>query len=800
MTAGRELSAEETRLIVDPETLGITSTDEVLELEEGILAQERAVRALDFGLNLDDLDFHIYVAGSSSLGASFITRSLVELQAKNRPCPSDWCYVYNFKDPDRPRALEFPPGKGQEFKKDMASLIETLRHRIPEAFESEAYLNRKESIIHEFNVVRAKIFEELEKKVREEGFVLNVEPMGMMIIPAKEDGTPMSPEDVQHLPDDRKEELKRKSAELQKELNGTARRIQQMEKELRQGLKNLDREIGFKVISAVMEELKEKYAELEHVISYLEGVQENILDRLDDFRQKTPPPQSLPFPMPSPQPSFNQYKVNVFVDNSETKGAPVVFEPNPTYTNLFGVIERKAQFGALFTDFTMLKAGSIHRANGGFLIVRALDVLRSPFSWEGLKRTIKTRKIYLEDLAEQLGILTTKTLKPEPIPFCGKVILIGDPFIYHLLYIYDETFKEIFKVKAYLDIWVDRDERRTRQFLQAIATIVKRDHLRPVDATGLARLIEFSCELSGRKDKLSLKLPEIRDVLKEANFWASRDSAERISRAYIQKAIDERRFRASLPEEHLQEMIEKDLIKIHTDGKIVGSINGLSIYELGDYTFGRPTRITVNISLGKEGVINIEREAKLSGKIHTKGVMILAGFLKERFAHDKPLTLSATLCFEQSYALVEGDSASSAELFALLSAISGVPIYQGIAVTGSVSQKGDIQPVGGVTKKIEGFFEVCKAKGLNGRQGVIIPQANEKDLMLKEDVVQAIREKKFHIWSISRVEEGIEILTGMPAGELQSDGTYPDGTIFYLVDKKLREIAQKAKKFMKETP
>lgn len=794
----KELKAEEVRLQVDPESLGIASTEELPELEEKIMAQERAIRALDFGLNLEDLDFHLYVAGSSALGASFITRSLVELQAKARPRPSDWCYVYNFKDPDRPRALEFPPGKGREFQKDMADLIENLRQRIPEAFESEAYLNRKESIIREFNLARAKVFEELEQKVRAEGFVLNVEPMGMMIIPAKEDGTPMTPEDVQHLPEERKEELKRKSAELQKELNATARRIQQMEKELRQRLKDLDREITLKVVGSFIQELREKYADLKHVLTYLEEVQEDIVKHLDDFRHKPSPPPPMPFPMPSPQPSFTRYEVNVFVDNSEREGAPVVFEPNPTYTNLFGAIERKAQFGALFTDFTMLKAGSVHRANGGFLIVRALDVLRSPFSWDGLKRTIKTRKIYLEDLAEQLGILTTKTLKPEPIPFCGKVILIGDPFIYHLLYLFDETFREIFKVKAHLDIWVDRDELRTNQFLRAVASMVRRDKLRPVEATGLARLIEFSCELSGRQDKLSLKLPEIRDVLREADFWARREGAEKITRTHIQKAVDERRFRASLPEEHLQEMIEKDLIKINTDGELVGSINGLSIYDLGDYTFGRPTRITANISIGREGVINIEREAELSGKIHTKGVMILSGFLKERFAHDKPLTLSATLCFEQSYGLVEGDSASSAELFALLSAISGVPIYQGIAVTGSISQKGDIQPIGGVTKKVEGFFKVCKAKGLNGRQGVIIPKDNVKDLMLEEEVVQAIRDGKFRIWAISRVEEGIEILTGMPAGERQPDGTYPEGTLFYLADQKLRQMAEQVKKFMKE--
>ncbi len=796
--AVQKLKAEEVRLRIDPQSLGVSSTEEIDLLEGKIMAQERAVRALDLGLNLEDLDFHVYVAGSASLGASYIARSIVETEAHKRPRPSDWCYVYNFKDPDVPRALELPPGKGRELQKDMAELVENLKQRIPEAFESEAYLNRKEAIIREFNTARAKIFETLEQKVKAEGFILNVEPMGMMIIPAKDDGTPMTPQDVKDLPEERKEELKKKSEELQKELNATARKIQQLEKELRERLKQLDREVTLNVVGSFIQELREKYAGISGVLAYLTEVQEDIIKHADDFRQRGASPPPMPFPVPPPQPSFTRYEVNVFVDNAEREGAPVIFEPNPTYTNLFGAIERKAQFGALLTDFTMLKAGSLHKANGGFLLLRMVDLLKYPFSWEALKRTIKTRKIFLEDLAEQLGLWTTKTLKPEPIPFRAKVVLLGDPFIYHLLYLYDETFREVFKVKAHLDVWVDRDELRTKQFLKAIARMVRLDGLLPLDASALARLIEYSCELVGRQDKLSLEIPLIRDLLKEADFWAKREDYRRITAAHIQKAIQEKEYRVSLPEDHLLEMIEKDLIKIQTEGALPGSINGLSIYNLGDYTFGRPTRITANISLGKEGVVNIEREADLSGKIHTKGVMILAGFLRENFAQDKPLTLTATLCFEQSYSMVDGDSASAAELYAILSAISGVAIKQGIAVTGSISQKGDIQPVGGVTKKIEGFFKVCQARGLTGEQGVIIPKANAKELMLKEEIVQAIREGRFHLWAIERVEEGLEILTGMPAGERQPDGTYPEGTLFFLVDQKLREMAQKAQEFGKE--
>ncbi len=799
----RELAPEELRITISPESLGVSSSEELLTEEAPtIMGQERAVAALSLGIELEDPDFHIYVAGEAELGAGYITRVLVEEVARKRPKPSDWCYVYNFEDPDRPRALELPAGQGREFKKDMARFISTLRERIPEAFEDESYVQKKEALLKEFNQRRAKIFEELEAKVKAEGFVLNVEPMGMMIIPAKPDGTPMSPQDVHQLPEEEKERLKAKSKELQQELNATVRNIQKLEKEMHEALKNLDREVASQVIHLHLQELNQKYAHLTPVVSYLEEVARDILDHLEEFRQASIHPGKEhpmpPFPMPPRENIFTRYEVNLFVDNSETEGAPVVFEPNPTYPRLFGSIERKAFFGALLTDFTMLRAGSLHRANGGFLIIRALDLLRNFYSWETLKRIIKSRKIFLEDLAEQLGLFSTKTLRPKPIPFRAKVILIGDLFLYHLLYALDEGFRELFKVKAPLEDWVDRTEERTREFVRTVALMVKQKGLLPVSADGLARLVEYACELAGRKDKLTLKLPEIFDTLREAHFWAKKEGAEKIAASHLEKAIEERRRRLSLIEDRIHEAIQKDLIRIKTTGEEVGSINGLSVYDLGDYRFGRPTRITVNISLGKEGVINIEREAELSGKIHTKGVMILTGFLRERFVQDKPLTLAATLCFEQSYGLVEGDSASSAELFALLSALAGVPIKQGIAVTGSVSQKGEIQPVGGVNEKIEGFFRVCQERGLTGEQGVIIPEANVRDLMLKKEIVSAVAEGKFHIWPISRVEEGLEILTGMPAGEPGPDGRYPEGTLFYLVDRRLRELAERARAFAKE--
>jgi lon-related putative ATP-dependent protease len=469
----------------------------------------------------------------------------------------------------------------------------------------------------------------------------------------------------------------------------------------------------------------------------------------------------------------------VLIDNSETKGAPVVIESNPIYPNLFGTIERQAWFGALFTDFTMIKPGVLHKANGGYLIMKALDLLKWYLSWEALKRALRDREIRIEDLGELYGLFSTRTIRPEPIPLNMKIVLTGDPYLFELLHIYDDRFQKLFKVKAHMD---DRMDQKMR-------------HL---DRTGVARVLEHSMERTEDKEKLTLELGDISDLIREANYFAGLDNAEFVQGTHVQQAIQKRIYRSNLVEERIRELVEKDVFWIETDGSKVGQINGISILMTGDHEFGKPNRITATVSVGREGVVAVERESKMSGNIHTKGVMILTSFLKERFAHNKPVSLTATLCFEQSYGLVEGDSASSTELFALLSALAGVPIFQGIAVTGSVSQKGEIQPVGGVTRKVEAFFDICKHKGLNGRQGVIIPAKNIQNLMLKQEVIDGVKAGQFHIWPISTVEEGIEILTGMDAGALQPDGTYREGTLFRKVDERLCELAEIVKKFAKE--
>jgi lon-related putative ATP-dependent protease len=781
----QELTPEELRRTCNPESLGFESTEELTVGPARVIAQDRALGAILFGVGMDGLDYNIFVAGPPKTGMTYITRTLIEDIALNKPSPPDWCYVHNFKEPDRPKALSLPGGRGKELKKDLQELIAELRTDIPEVFESEDYSQRKEELLKQFNGERTMILTGLEEKAQGQGFVLNVSQVGMVIMPAKE-GLPMDEETLKSLSEEDKQRLREKSEQLQVEMNQAVRTIKTMEKDLRKKLKELDKRIALYAVGHMIEDLQEKYQGFPQVLKYLKEVKDDIIRNIEDFKAK--PAQALPFPMPTPEPSLTRYEVNVLIDHTDTKGAPVIFETNPTYPNLFGTIEKQAQFGALFTDFSMIRPGSLHRANGGFLIIKAIDLLRWYFSWDGLKRSLKTGQIQVEDLGEQLSLISTKTLKPEPIPLQVKIILIGEPYIYHLLYAMDQDFPKMFKVKAELDDQMDRDEVPVQDYIQYITRFCRAKDLLPIHKTGAARLIEYSSELTGRNFKLSLQLAEINDLIQEAHFWAKQEQSPLIRAEHLEKAVEEKIFRSNLYEERIQEMITLGNFMIETDGFRIGQINGLSIYPMGDYQFGRPTRITANGSLGKEGVINIDRESKLSGNLHTKGMLILSGYLKGKYAADKPLSLSATITFEQSYGMVDGDSASGAELMALLSVLADAPLYQGLAVTGSVSQKGEIQPIGGVNEKIEGFFEVCREKGLTGKQGVIIPEANIKDLMLKPKVVEAVREGRFHVYPIAHVEQGLEILTGIKAGERKKNGAYPKNSLNFRIEERLKKM------------
>jgi lon-related putative ATP-dependent protease len=599
------------------------------------------------------------------------------------------------------------------------------------------------------------------------------------------------------MPQKTKHAIQEKRERLESELRSTMRQFQDMERKIREELKKLNRDVALYAIGHLIDDLMEKYKDTPEVTAYLKDVQNDVLDNLAPFIRRTEAQQQqLPFQLPwMREEPFKKYEVNAIVDNSEVKGAPVIMEFNPTYQNLFGRTEKEAQFGALVTDFTMIRAGALHKANGGYIIIPVLELLRNPFSYDGLKRALKNGNIGIEELEERYGFISTKGLKPQPIPLNVKVILIGDPYLYQQLFALDMEFTELFKVKAEFDTTMARTDENVEQYAAFVCTLCQKENLKHLDGSGLAKLVEYSSRLAEDQAKLSTRFAEVADIIREANFYATQENSNVVTGSHVKKAIEEKIYRSQLIQEKIQEMIKRGFLLIDTDAEKIGQVNGLSVMGLGDFAFGNPSRVTASIGLGREGVVDIEREAKMGGPIHTKGVLILSGYLNEKYARDKPLSLSARLVFEQSYEGVEGDSASSTELYAIISALSGLSIKQNVAVTGSVNQKGDVQAIGGVNEKIEGFFEICKAKGFTGQQGVMIPESNAQNLMLKEEIVDAVKAGKFHIYSVRTIDEGIEVLTGVKAGERRPDGTFTEETVNYRVDKQLRDMADKLKEF-----
>ena len=801
----KELPVDKLRRICDPQTLGCETTEEMESLE-AIIGQERAVRALEFGLGIQELGFNIYVAGPPGTGKTTAVKRFLEEVAKGKAVPPDWCYVNNFRDPYRPNALRLPPGRGWEFQKDMKNLAEGARREIPRVFESDEYAAKREETVQGFQGQRQELTSQMGNRAQEEGFLLQMSPMGLLMIPVME-GKPLSEEEFRALSQEVKQEVLQKREGLQEELKRAMRQLTGLEKKANEALRKLDQEVALYAVAPAITELVEKYEGLPEIVGCLKDMQDDIVENLSQFRKEAEAQPTSPLPMPGARElPFRKYEVNVVVDNSDLKGAPVVMEINPTYSNLFGVIEKEAQFGALITDFTMIRGGSLHRANGGYLVLPAEEMLRNPFSWDSLKRALRNKEIAVEEAGERLGFVTTKSLRPEPIPLDAKVVLIGQPRLYYLLYTLDEDFSELFKVKADFDTRMDRTDETIRDYAAFVCTLCREDGLKHLDASALAKVIEHSSRLAEDQEKLSARFGEISDIIREASFYATQEDSTYVTAVHVQKAIEEKFYRSNLLQERISEMIERGTLIIDAVGEEVGQVNGLSVVSLGDITFGRPSRITASIGLGREGLIDIEREAKLGGPIHTKGVMILSGYLAEKYAQDKPLSLSARLVFEQSYSGVEGDSASSTELYALLSNLSGLPIKQGIAVTGSINQKGEVQAIGGVNEKIEGFFETCKAKGLTGEtasssvetQGVLIPESNVQNLMLKGEVVEAVREGKFQVWSVKSADEGIEILTGVKAGVRKEDGTFEEDSVNDRVDRRLSELAERMREFARE--
>jgi lon-related putative ATP-dependent protease len=782
----------------DPELLGFETTEDLPDFNDAI-GQKRALRSIDFGLGVDAAGFNLYISGETGTGRTTTIASILNKRASGEPKPNDWVYVNNFKDSDSAISLDLPTGMGSELVADMKELIEAFRKDIPKAIESSEYENRRSELLERYQAATNELFQQLEKESEKLGFALQRTVSGLVIVPQKA-GHNYTQEEYDSLNEKKRQKLEKQGKELTERLNDVLHQVRDQEKATKEALSDADRELGMSCLGHRLDPLRTKYDGLTKILAYLDSVQEDILNTLDDFKPQVQQPQIPGIKMPRQEPTFERYQVNLLVDNKEREGAPVVFESNPTYNNLFGRIEHVMQYGGVaVTDFTMIRSGALHRANGGYLVIDAREVLMNPFVWDSLKRCIRNSEIRIEDVLEQYRFMTMVSLKPEPVQMQVKIVLIGTPWIYYLLFHLDPDYRKFFKVKAEFDSRVARTPEIIHDYSLFVASHCRSEGLLPFHKSGVAALLEHMTRMADDQEKLSSQFMEIADFIRETSFWAARAGRTIIDGDDVRAAAEESLYRVNRIEERLQELYDEGTIMVDTDGAVVGQINGLSVIGLGDHTFGRPTRITASVYTGQDGMVNIEREVKLSGPIHDKGVLILTGYLGATFAAERPLSLSASICFEQSYDGIEGDSASSTELYALLSALSGIPINQGIAVTGSVNQRGVVQPIGGANYKIEGFFAVCRAKGLTGQQGVMIPKSNERHLMLHEDVVKAVEAGQFHIWSVETVEQGIEILTGTKAGTRSKNGIYPKGTVYHLVDERLRGMADRLQEQKKKT-
>ncbi len=778
----------------DPESFDFDCTETVKPLE-GFIGQDRALNAIDFGLHIERTGYNLFVTGYSGSGRATAVKQSIEnlirdrLEEKKPFDIFDWCYVFNFSNPDSPRSLRLQGGQGKALAKDVDELRKNLRDIVPKTFASEEYKSQKQILIDEHQRQHRSIIHELEKQANEEGFAFRMTSMGPILVPLSE-GKPMTQEQYIAMDDDEKSEIENKRQSLLSQINTAFEKIHQMEADLKKKVSELDRKVGSFAVTPLFKEILEKYEDSEEVVEYLRSLQDFTLSFLPIFReqedgqqQQSQPPQMALYQRI--QDPFIPFKINVFVDNADRDRPPVILESHPNWTNLFGRIERRAFMGTYFSDHTMLKAGSFHQGNGGYLIMYFRDLIVNPGVWDGLKRVLKTGKIKMEDPWEQYGLIAPQGMKPDPLPFRGKIILVGDEYIYRLLSFLDEDFQDLFKVKADFDYRVHRNDKVMEVFACFVKSCCDKEKLLSFHKSGVARALEYASRMVSHQEKMTSRLGHVKDLLVEADYWARKEGEEFVYDRHVSQAVKERRHRLGLVEDRLQEYIVEDILLIDTEGSVAGQINGLAVYELGDFSFGRPSRITARTFLGRQGLVNIERESKLSGRIHDKGVLIMGGYLGSRYAQQRPLSLAGSICFEQSYEGVEGDSASLAETCALLSSLAEIPLRQDIAVTGSINQKGEVQAIGGVNQKIEGFFKTCQARGLTAQQGVIIPEANVRNLMLNNEVVEAVERGNFHLYSVRTVDQAMEILTGLPAGERKEKGLFEEGTINQLVESTL---------------
>ena len=792
-----KLSIEQYRASYDPGLVGCSTTAELQPVDE-IIGQDRAQRALRFGLGIPEKGFNLYVAGIPGTGRRTAVRKFLDELAKTQPRADDWVYVNNFASTYEPLAIRLPPGTGNRLKGDMSSVIAEARRSLPRAFESDDYAAKREAALGKLEEERGTVVAEVNESAGKQGFTIQISPTGLLVIPVIEN-KPLTQEEFEALPQETKTDILRKREALDANLRTGFRHIRELDAKGMEVINTLNNEVALYAIGHLLTGLREKYREIPDVLTYIEAVQKDILDNLGTFLGTVPQPaEGVPPQFQewlAKDQAFRKYDVNVIIDNTGSQGAPVIFEEIPSYQNLLGKAEREVQFGIVTTDFMMIRPGSIHKANGGFLVIPVLELFRYPFAWEGLKSALRTEQVRVEEPGEQAGFIVTRGLKPEPIPISLKVVLIGTPEINQVLNQKDLDYPELFKVRADFDTVMERNDVHAKKYAGFLCTLCRRLNLHHLDNTAVAKVVEYGSRLAEDQKKLSTRFSAIADLIREANFYAVQDASSVITAKHIEKAIDEKVYRSNLIQEKIQEFIRRGIYLIDTDGTRIGQLNGLSVMELGDIAFGRPSRVSASVAVGQDGIIDIERQSDLGGPTHTKGVLIIGGYLANRFARDKPLSLSAKLVFEQSYGGIDGDSASSTELYAILSALSGLPLKQSIAVTGSVNQLGEIQAIGGVNEKLEGFFETCKAKGLSGEQGAMIPASNIQNLMLKEEIVRAGTEGRFSLYAVRTIDEGIELLTGVPAGERQPDGTFPPGSVNFLVDARLKEMAELARDF-----
>jgi lon-related putative ATP-dependent protease len=788
-----ELAAKQLRRACDPASLGFETTAGLPLLSE-VLGQPRAVAALEFGARIGSPGFNLFALGQPGSGRTTLVKDYLDQYSGTQPAPPDLCYVYNFADTRRPLPLRLPPGRAAQFKKDIDALVEELQTEIPKAFETEAYTRHRDQVLQQLEDQRREKLAQIDRHATESGFKLVKGPGGLMLVPVVGDKL-ISDEDLERLTTEEREKVARARDRLQHEIEERLRSVRELEKGIRDALRALDTDTAVYATRHVIEDLNARYRDLPAVLDYLAALQTDITAHADEFRkgkEQETPPALAPLMQGGDKPLV-RYQVNVLVNNGGLKGAPVVVETNPTYHNLTGRIEHQATWTGVITDHTMIKPGALHRANGGYLIVPARECLLNGFAWDGLKRALKDGALRIEELGTQLSLISTVTLDPEPVPLDVKVVLIGSPALYYLLNSYDEDFQKLFKVKADFTTRMPREPESERAYARFVNSIAQQGKTLPFDSTAVARIIEYGSRAVEDQDHLSTRFGDIADLVREAAHLAGRNSHAAVTAADVRAAEEARRFRQNLMEERLQEALLQGTLLVETTGAVAGRINGLSVLSLGDYSFGHPARLTATVAPGRRGVVSIEREVELSGPIHGKGVLILGGFLLRKYGQAAPLSVSASLVFEQSYSLVEGDSASLAELCVLLSAVADAPLRQDIAVTGSVNQHGQVQPVGGVIQKIEGFFDLCRARGLTGSQGVLIPAANRYHLMLRDDVVEAVSAGLFHIWVASEVDEALQLLTGLPAGVPDSAGVYPEGSLHRAVADRLAKYAEALK-------